>query len=67
VLAGCRCECCGWQGLDEVAQFCIEEAAAAAVVAQDNKAHVTAEHGSEAAARHAELMAQATGGKHNEG
>jgi hypothetical protein len=60
-----RCECgCGFDGVDEVAQLCVEEAALTYWAVKESREASVSEHGgSETAARHAELMAQATGGQ----
>jgi hypothetical protein len=56
-LARANCECgCGWEGVDEVTQFCVEEAAALVVNRLENEQIAAEEGKSEATMRHEEIM-----------
>ena len=51
-----HCECCQRDGLDQVAQFCLEEALMAALTAEENRELDPAGGLSETKQRHREIM-----------
>jgi hypothetical protein len=58
LVARCRCECgCGWEGLDDVTQFCVEEACYELVAMQEHNRTVSSEPLEETPAeRHDRMM-----------